>query len=110
VPELLVVNKVDAATPEALARLRRVAPGAVFVSARTGAGLPELLCAIEQRLPRPSVEVRVLVPYDRGDLVSRVHSTGEVVAEEHTAAGTLLAARVGADLAGLLSRYAIAAS
>jgi GTPase len=110
VPELLVVNKVDAAAPEVLARLRRVAPGAVFVSARTGAGLPELLVAVEQRLPRPSVEVRVLVPYDRGDLVSKVHTSGEVVAEQHTAQGTLLDARVGADLAGVLSRYAVAGS
>jgi GTP-binding protein HflX len=110
VPELLVVNKLDAAAPEVLARLRRVAPGAVFVSAHTGAGLPELLGAIEQRLPRPSVGVRVLVPYDRGDLVSRVHASGEVVAEEHTEHGTLLDARVGADLAGMLSRYAVAGS
>jgi GTP-binding protein HflX len=110
VPELLVVNKVDAAAPEVLARLRRVVPGAVFVSARTAAGLAELLVAIEGRLPRPGVEVRVLVPYERGDLVSRVHASGEVVAEEHTAHGTLLDARVGADLAGMLSRYAVAGS
>jgi GTP-binding protein HflX len=108
VPELLVLNKVDAATPEVLSRLCRVAPDAVFVSARTGAGLDHLLAAIEHRLPRPSVEVRVLVPYDRGDLVSRVHETGEVVTQEHTAQGTLLDARVGADLAGMLSRYAVA--
>ncbi|MGH3555508.1 MAG: GTPase HflX, partial [Mycobacterium sp.] len=35
-PELLVVNKVDAASDLALAKLRRALPGAVFVSARTG--------------------------------------------------------------------------
>jgi GTPase len=108
VPELIVVNKIDAAAPEVLARLRRVVPDAVFVSARTGAGLDDLLATVERRLPRPSVEVRVLVPYDRGDLVSRVHATGEVVTQEHTAQGTLLDARVGADLAGMLSRYAVA--
>ena len=39
VPEILVVNKVDAADPDVLARLRRLYPDAVFVSARTGAGL-----------------------------------------------------------------------
>jgi GTP-binding protein HflX len=94
VPELLVINKVDAADEDTLTRLRRVAPDAVFVSARTGRGLEQLATAVEARLPRPSVEVHVLVPYDRGDLVSRVHSTGEVLAEEHTGDGTLLAARV----------------
>jgi GTP-binding protein HflX len=81
----------------------------VFVSARTGRGLEQLATAVEARLPRPSIEVHVLVPYDRGDLVSRVHSTGEVLAEEHTGDGTLLAARVSGDLAGALSAYAVAA-
>jgi GTP-binding protein HflX len=108
VPELLVINKIDAADADTLTRLRRVAPDAVFVSARTGRGLEQLAGAIDARLPRPSVEVHVLVPYDRGDLVSRVHSTGEVLAEEHTGDGTLLAARVSGDLAGALSAYAVA--
>jgi GTP-binding protein HflX len=109
VPELLVINKIDAADADTLTRLRRVAPDAVFVSARTGRGLEQLATAVEARLPRPSIEVHVLVPYDRGDLVSRVHSTGEVLAEEHTGDGTLLAARVSGDLAGALSAYAVTA-
>jgi GTP-binding protein HflX len=108
VPELLVVNKIDAAAPDVLARLRRLAPDAQFVSARTGAGIPALLATIEARLPRPSVTVRVLLPYDRGDLVSKVHGSGEVVTEEHTADGTLLHARVNPELAGILSRYEVA--
>jgi GTPase len=107
VPELLVVNKVDAAAPELLARLRRLVPGAVFVSARTGAGIDDLLAAIEIRLPRPDVAVRALVPYDRGDLVWRAHADGEVLAQEHTADGTLIDARVRGDLAGALERFAV---
>jgi GTP-binding protein HflX len=108
VPELLVVNKCDAADPDTLVRLGKVAPDAVVVSARTGAGIEELARAIEGRLPRRSVEVRVLVPYERGDLVSRVHNGGEVLGEEHTGDGTLLTARVSGELAGLLSAYAVA--
>ncbi|MFL6130036.1 MAG: GTPase HflX [Mycobacteriales bacterium] len=107
VPELLVVNKCDAADPETLARLRRVLPDAIVVSARTGHGLDQLAAAIEARLPRLSVAVHVLVPYERGDLVSRVHSAGEVLTEEHTGDGTLLAARVSGDLAGQLAAYAV---
>jgi GTP-binding protein HflX len=109
VPELLVVNKVDVADEDTLARLRRIAPGAVFVSARTGRGIEQLAAAVDARLPRPSVEVHVLVPYERGDLVSRVHSTGEVLTEEHTGDGTLMAARVSGDLAGALSAFAVSA-
>ena len=108
VPEQLVINKADAADPDILARLRKVAPDAVVVSARTGENMGALEAAVEARLPRPSVEVRALVPYDRGDLVSRVHATGEVIGEEHTGDGTLLTARVSGELAGLLSSYAVA--
>ncbi|HEU4752969.1 MAG TPA: GTPase HflX, partial [Armatimonadota bacterium] len=75
-PELLVVNKIDAADEETLLRLKRQWPSAVFVSARTGAGIEQLRSAIERLLPRPAVEVRVRVPYDRGDLVARVHQRG----------------------------------
>ena len=89
-------------------RLRRLAPDAVFVSARTGAGLDALRDCIEQRLPRPSVEVSVLLPYTRGDLVARVHERGEILESDHTAGGTLLHARVDAALARMLQPYASA--
>jgi GTP-binding protein HflX len=105
VPEQLVFNKIDAAEPEALMRLRHLAPDAVFVSARTGAGLDELRARIEQRLPRPDVELNVLVPYDRGDLVARVHENAEVLGTEHTADGTRLHARVGPGLAAALEPF-----
>ncbi|MGH3736688.1 MAG: GTPase HflX [Micromonosporaceae bacterium] len=104
-PELLVVNKTDAAAPDELLRLRRLWPDAVFVSAHTGAGFAQLREAIEARLPRPAVEVRARVPYDRGDLVARVHDTGEVFATEHTSDGTVLHARVSESLAAQLAPY-----
>jgi GTPase len=105
VPEQLVFNKVDAATAETLLRLRRLAPDAVFVSARTGEGLDELAARIEAGLPRPDIEVTVLVPYTRGDLVARVHERAEVLTTEHTPGGTLLRARVDAALAEALRPY-----
>ena len=45
------------------------------------------------------------MPYDRGDLVSRIHENGEVLASEHVADGTRLTARVTPDLAGDLTAY-----
>ena len=47
----------------------------------------------------------MLLPYDRGDLVSRVHEAGEVLASEHLVEGTRLTARVGAELADDLTPY-----
>jgi GTP-binding protein HflX len=105
VPELLVVNKIDAASEETLLRLKHDWPQAVFVSARTGAGLDELQKTIEARLPRPAVELSVRVPYDRGDLVDRIHRTGEVLKSAHVAGGTLLRARVTQELAAELARF-----
>ncbi|SHG69231.1 GTP-binding protein HflX [Jatrophihabitans endophyticus] len=105
VPEQIVFNKSDAATPEMLLRLRSLVPDAVFVSARTGANLAELREVIDTRLPRPDIEVTVLVPYTRGDLVARLHERGEVLHTEHTAGGTLLHARVGAALAEALRPF-----
>ena len=102
VPELIVVNKIDAADPVVLQALRAQHPGSLSVSARTGAGLTVLRDAIEAALPRLDVPVRVIVPYSRGDLVARAHAEGEVLQAEHTDDGTLLQARVLPGLAGLL--------
>jgi GTP-binding protein HflX len=110
VPELVVLNKADRATAEAVTTLRTAAPGAVVTSARTGAGIEELRAAIEARLPRPEREVRVLLPYDRGDLVNRIHVSGELMDLEHTEHGSLVTARVHPDLAGELAPYELAAS
>ncbi|MEC4015875.1 GTPase HflX [Streptomyces sp. H27-D2] len=102
VPEIVVINKADVADPEVLQRLLRVEPHAIAVSARTGAGIDELLALIDEELPRPQVEIEALVPYTQGALISRAHADGDVISEEHLAEGTLLKARVHAELAAEL--------
>ncbi|HZI98091.1 MAG TPA: GTPase HflX [Actinomycetales bacterium] len=105
VRELVVLNKTDAADAETIARLRRREPRSMLVSARTGAGVEELRERLAAELPRPDVDVDVLVPFDRGDLVSRMHSAGEVLATEHFPEGTRLHARVRAALAAELRPF-----
>jgi GTPase len=107
VPELIVVNKSDVADPLVVARLLAREPHAVVASTRTGDGVDDVLAAIEADLPRPSVEVDALVPYARGDLISKMHSGGEVLAVEHTAEGSRVRARVNPTLAGELAAYAV---
>ncbi|MGC0251082.1 GTPase HflX [Pseudactinotalea sp. Z1748] len=99
IPELVALNKADLADAETIAALRTREPGAVAVSARTGAGIGELREHIAAELPRPAVEVDVVVPYERGDLVHRAHVAGEVISTEHTEDGTRLHARVDGALA-----------
>src|SRR5436309_3607719 len=79
VPELVVVNKIDSAEPVVLQGLRARAPGSLSISAKTGAGLAALADAIEAALPRLDVQVKVTVPYSRGDLLARAHAAGEVL-------------------------------
>ena len=107
VREVILINKADLADPEVLDRLRRHEKYSLVVSARTGEGLDALRDLIADELPQPDVAVDVLVPYDRGDLVSRIHETGEVLGSEHLGEGTRITAKVGPDLAADLSAFAV---
>jgi len=112
VPELVVVNKADVAEPDMVDAITRAERGrgnrVVVVSARTGAGVDDLVAALDDLVPRPEVSVDVLLPFTQGRLVARVHKHGEVESEEHTEHGTRLRARVPERLAGELSRYSVA--
>lgn len=107
VTELVVLNKCDVADPDVVVRLRRREPRSIVVSAHTGAGIEELTEAIAELLPRPDVTVEVVVPYSRGDLVSRVHEEGEILHQEHLGEGTSVRARVSQELAAILRAAAV---
>ena len=69
--------------------------------------IAEALALIEGELPRPGVEFTALLPYERGDLVNRIHQQGEISSMEHTGEGTLVSGRANEDLAGELAAYAV---
>ncbi|MEN0103198.1 MAG: GTPase HflX, partial [Curtobacterium sp.] len=94
IPEIVAFNKSDLIDDAQRLVLVGLAPDAVFVSARTGEGIPELLRAIEARLPEPDVELTVVIPYERGDLVSSLHDAGAVESVDYVEAGTRLRVRV----------------
>jgi GTP-binding protein HflX len=104
VPELVVINKADCADLTEVACLRLTESQSVVVSARTGDGMDELLAEVERLLPRQYREVRVVIPYSRGDLLSRAHDEGEVLAVAHHEDGTELTARVPLGLAAEFDR------
>jgi GTP-binding protein HflX len=107
IPELIVINKIDAADPMVVARLRQREPHSVAVSAKTGEGISEAIAAVEADLPRPEVEFSALLPYARGDLMDRLHRDGEIESIEHTAHGTRVSGRASEALAGELAEYAV---
>jgi GTP-binding protein HflX len=108
IKEVIVINKADIADPDVIDRIRRHEKHSVAVSARTGEGMEELRELIATELPKPEIEVDVLVPYDRGDLISRIHEQGEVLTSEHVADGTRVRAKVTPAIEADLSDYVVA--
>jgi GTP-binding protein HflX len=109
VAELVAVNKTDAVSEVDLARLRRRLPEAAFLSALDGHGVPEVLERIAQELPHPEIEVDLLVPYDRGDVVAALHAAGAVISEAYEETGTRVRARLREDQVSRLESYMVPA-
>ena len=106
IAELVVFNKADLVSDEVQVRLRGMVQGALLVSARTGQGIDALQDAIAGMLPKPDVEFVGVIPYSRGDLVSRIHLAGKVLDTEYVEEGTFLRALVREDLAHELKEFA----
>lgn len=64
-----------------------------------------MLQLVESELPRPQVGFDVLLPYERGDLVNRIHQEAEIGSMEHTGDGTVVVGRANPDLANELESY-----
>ncbi|MBT1002736.1 GTPase HflX [Paenarthrobacter sp. DKR-5] len=110
IPEIIVLNKADVADPFVVERLRQREPRNVVVSARTGAGIPELLAAISEAIPRPDVKLELLIPYQRGDLLSKLHDAdAEILSLDHEESGTRATVKVREGLAAELEPFAVRA-
>ena len=106
-PTVIVINKCDAADPLTLAQLRSEIPDAVFVSAHTGEGMDGFLAALSRLLDERETTVHALIPYDHGELVSRLYEHGRVLNEEHGPDGTTIEARVPRALAQQLELFRV---
>jgi len=105
IPELVVFNKIDLADETQRMALRGMEPNSVEVSARTGEGIENLLDVIAKRLPEPDVLTESLIPYDRGDLVSKLHLSGRIIEMDYRETGTYVKAYAKAELANELERF-----
>ncbi len=104
IPEVIAINKSDIADPMDIAAIKGSFPNAIVVSAHTGAGLDELLQRIDSELPQTLVAIEVTIPYSRGDLLSRIHESGEQVQISHVETGSDVTALVPAALAADIER------
>jgi GTP-binding protein HflX len=55
-----------------------------------------LLESLDRAISAEAIDVEVLIPFDRGDLVDLIHRVGEIVSESHEEGGTRVKARVPA--------------
>jgi len=99
IPEIIAINKVDVADPQTVMEILRKEPNSFAFSVRTGFGVDALVHAIESTLPKPNIEIRAIIPYNRGDLIHAIHENGEIFSEEYVEKGTAIHARVDGGLA-----------
>ena len=105
IPELVVINKADAADPFVIDRLKLHEKNSIVISALTGEGIPELIALMEQQLPFPQIDIKATIPYDRGDLLARAYREGNVLSRTDTEVGTVIIAKVPHPLANVLEDY-----
>jgi GTPase len=95
IPEVLALNKWDLVDEDERSRIVRQHPEGVPVSALTGDGVEPLLQRVAEVLPSPPVEVHLLVPFDRPEIVPMLYRRAEILSAEDTPEGTEVVARVG---------------
>jgi GTP-binding protein HflX len=107
-PQLLVINKIDAVDALAVRRLRNRFPDAVLISARTGEHLDDLKRRIAEFFSARFVDVRLLVPHGQGGELSALYATGApITAREDAAEGVLVTARLPREMVGRFAAYRV---
>ena len=108
IPEVLALNKVDRLSEMDRERTARRFPDAVAISAISGEGREALLERVALELPRPPVEVTLLVPYGRDEVIALLYRDAEVLETEPGTDGTLVRARVGERELAAVGNYVVA--
>ena len=104
-PRIDVMNKYDL-VPEGETVLP-IMPGALPLSARTGAGVDGLLAAIAKELRKAEREMTLLVPFSQYGVAAELRQKGRVLREEYQDAGTLITAVLPPEAAGqIAAKYA----
>jgi GTP-binding protein HflX len=102
---LLVLNKVDELAGDERRTVAAAHRDAVLVSALTGEGIEELRQRIERAFRAQLERVELLVPYDRGAVLSELHEVAGDLEREDTGEGVRVRARVPSAVAERLRRY-----
>ena len=107
-PTLMVFNKLDRFTnSDGWQRHAERFPGAVGISAKTGAGFPELLAQLGSQL-RPVREfVELSIPHDATAAIARLHTVAQVVERDYEGAAARFKARLPPHLHSEFEPYLV---
>jgi GTP-binding protein HflX len=108
-PTLLILNKADLLEEPELDKLVGRYPDAALVSAESGEGIESLLDRLNEALAKLRVEVGLHVPFNRGDVVARLHEVAEVVEESYAEDGTNIVARMERPSLGEFEEFLVEA-
>ncbi|HAE85346.1 MAG TPA: GTPase HflX, partial [Anaerolineaceae bacterium] len=107
-PILTVFNKIDLLDESAREERRQIAdPQTIFISAKTGEGFDGLLAAIEKELVSQYTQIRVLLPFEQGQLRSLFHERGKVQHTESTADGIRMSGYLPKELVSFFEPYQV---
>jgi GTP-binding protein HflX len=106
-PTVLVLNKIDLLDKGEVDLLARTYRDAVPVSAATGERIDELRERIERSFRSELTAVELLVPFERGNVLSELHEIAGDLEREDTSEGVRVRARVPSVVAERLRPYSV---
>ena len=102
-PTILVLNKIDQLEDHGrIAEFKRQVPFSIGISALKGENVQQLLLMIEDVLSEGLVDIDIVLPANRMDLVNLAHSQGQVREVKYLAKGIRIKASLPAKTAGIL--------
>lgn len=106
---ILVLNKVDKASEEQLEEIKKEFSNynIIEISAKQEVNLDLLIEKIEEKLPYSLKKVEVVIPYNRGDVVSLLHRNARILKEDYVNEGTLMEVEVDEEIYNKTKEYII---
>jgi len=106
-PAITVFNKIDLVDRTNWSIPWEKRDNSVEISAATGFGIETLVQKIVELIESDVAELDLLIPYEKGNIVTYIHENGAITSKEYTEEGFRIKARIDKDKSGILKDYLI---
>lgn len=103
IPRIYVHNKSDLRA-ENMTVKNEPDSDTIYISAKTGYGVDDLLDALQTIFQKGNREMDVIVPYGSGDILDRLHKEAEIVSEKYEEDGIHISAKCPEALAEYVNK------